>query len=310
MAVENGFQRFGDVGNGIDVVQFARRDDGREQRPVFGADFVADKRRFKAFKLEGHGVQGERQMGRSNSMEAVQLYLKDVVVPVLYEHDREGLDQRGTCTLLERGSNVYLLSAKHVFDGLEAQKLRIPTNPTGPNLITLWPFDIITSNDTDDIILLKLNFDVAARAREGWQIVTSEKCRGPKPGALFVISGFPTQLNRRKGGLLGGSLVSTYALLLKDIPQEAQEPVHPEHDLFFQYEETGTDHTGNERSFPKLYGVSGAAIWELDIPTPDALWVPAKALHLVGIETDAFHYKYVRGKHWRLIEGLLETVQD
>ena len=41
MAVEDGLKRFGDVGDGIDVIEFARRGDGREQRPIFGPDLGA-----------------------------------------------------------------------------------------------------------------------------------------------------------------------------------------------------------------------------------------------------------------------------
>ena len=50
MAIENGLQCLGDVGDGVNVVQFARRDDGREQRPVFGADLVSGEQRILARK--------------------------------------------------------------------------------------------------------------------------------------------------------------------------------------------------------------------------------------------------------------------
>jgi len=50
MAVEDGMKRFGDVGDGINVVEFARRDDGREQRPIFGPDLVSGEQRILARK--------------------------------------------------------------------------------------------------------------------------------------------------------------------------------------------------------------------------------------------------------------------
>ena len=50
MAVENGLERIGDVGDGINVIEFARRDDGREQRPIFGPDFVSGEQRVLARK--------------------------------------------------------------------------------------------------------------------------------------------------------------------------------------------------------------------------------------------------------------------
>jgi hypothetical protein len=41
MALENGFQCFGDVGDWVNVVEFTGRDDRREERPIFGADLGA-----------------------------------------------------------------------------------------------------------------------------------------------------------------------------------------------------------------------------------------------------------------------------
>ena len=50
MAFENGLERFGDVGDGINVAEFARRDDGREQRPIFGLDLVSGEQCILARK--------------------------------------------------------------------------------------------------------------------------------------------------------------------------------------------------------------------------------------------------------------------
>ena len=50
MAFENGFQCFGDVGDGINVIQFARRDDRREEGPILGADLVSNEQRVLARK--------------------------------------------------------------------------------------------------------------------------------------------------------------------------------------------------------------------------------------------------------------------
>ena len=48
--------RFGDVGDGINVAEFARRDDGREQRPIFGLDLVSGEQCILARK--SHGSDG------------------------------------------------------------------------------------------------------------------------------------------------------------------------------------------------------------------------------------------------------------
>ena len=43
MSVDDSVEGFGEVGNGIDVVEPAGGHDGREQRPIFGSDFMASK---------------------------------------------------------------------------------------------------------------------------------------------------------------------------------------------------------------------------------------------------------------------------
>ena len=50
MALENGFQCFGCVGDWVNVVQFARRDDRREQGPIFGPDLASGEQRILARK--------------------------------------------------------------------------------------------------------------------------------------------------------------------------------------------------------------------------------------------------------------------
>jgi hypothetical protein len=41
MAVQNGMQCFRDIGDWVDVIELTRRDDRREQRPIFGTDLMS-----------------------------------------------------------------------------------------------------------------------------------------------------------------------------------------------------------------------------------------------------------------------------
>jgi hypothetical protein len=243
---------------------------------------------------------------RAELMTAVQEYLKNVVVPVLYDDPAQGLDQKGTCTLIGVDQDIYLLSAQHVFKDLHAQRLKIPANVHGPDLIELWPFEIIESgNSDDDIILLKLNALASDMARSGWQIVDRDQCRPPNQDALFVIGGYPSALLKQSGELLGGTLVISYVERIGGVPHGAKEPVSQDIDLFFEYKAEGTNMLGLVVQTPRLNGVSGGAIWELDNPRKNSIWAPKTALHLVGIQTGAFHFSYARGKSWTLISEKL-----
>jgi hypothetical protein len=80
-------------------------------------------------------MEGQMTIARSESMTAIQEHLKNVVIPVLYDDATQGLDQKGTCTLIDVGHDIYLLSAQHVFEGVHHERLKIPANVYGPNLI-------------------------------------------------------------------------------------------------------------------------------------------------------------------------------
>jgi hypothetical protein len=178
-------------------------------------------------------MEGQMTIARSESMTAIQEHLKNVVIPVLYDDATQGLDQKGTCTLIDVGHDIYLLSAQHVFEGVHHERLKIPANVYGPKLIELWPFDLISStNADDDIILLKMNTSASEVARCGWQIVEKDRCRPPSQDALFAISGYPSCLLNRSGGLLGGALVTSYVERMAEIPHGATEPVNKNIDLF------------------------------------------------------------------------------
>ena len=56
MPVEDGAEGFSDIGDRIDIVQLAGGDDGGEERPVLGADFVTGEQ--SVFSRQGHRADG------------------------------------------------------------------------------------------------------------------------------------------------------------------------------------------------------------------------------------------------------------
>lgn len=148
----------------------------------------------------------ENQMAQREAfMTAIQEYLKTRIVPVLYDHPDRGLTPIGTSTLLNTGNELFLLSAQHVFEDKQAERLRIPDNIQGPGVIDIWPFDV-AANDDDDIIICRLNDTTAERARAGWDVVNVERCRAPQSDETFIVGGYPDCLIKHRGPLVGGAL--------------------------------------------------------------------------------------------------------
>ena len=56
MSIEDGFERRGNVGDGIDVAQLAGRDDGGKQRPIFRSDLMTGEERI--LPCQSHGSDG------------------------------------------------------------------------------------------------------------------------------------------------------------------------------------------------------------------------------------------------------------
>jgi hypothetical protein len=56
MTGDDGFERFGDVGDGVHIVELAGGHDGREQGPVVGPDFMTGEERV--FSGQAHRPDG------------------------------------------------------------------------------------------------------------------------------------------------------------------------------------------------------------------------------------------------------------
>lgn len=241
-----------------------------------------------------------------NAMSALETNLKNVVVPVLEDKPDRDINQIGTSTLISHNDKTILLSAMHVFDRVEALQIAVPSDCMGSRVVPLWPFEIVVSDDkNDDLIALVLNGAVSNELRTGWRVINSHDCASPRGDQAYAISGYPSKLVKKFGPKMGGTLVTAYTDLMSSAPANAIAPVD-ERDIFFEYNEEATRGDGTTIRSPRLQGVSGAGIWEIQVPNGKEFWTPQNALTLVGVETDTRHFEYIRGKTWKtVVERLL-----
>lgn len=243
-----------------------------------------------------------------NLMSALETHLSRVVVPILQDYPIKGLDQTGTGTLLEHGDRLYLLTARHTFDGVPAEQIKVPDNPYGPGLVALWPFEIIESeDDVDDVIVLKLNKDCTKRLRSAWTTIPLAQCADMDldEDHALAVAGYPSKAGVRDGNMIGGTFVVSYTDIMVEAPVGAEGPLRPTFDMFLRYEATGTRSDDIVMASPRMGGVSGAAIWDIKLPDVDSMWAPSTCLRLVGVQTDTKHFEYLRGLNWRIIRERL-----
>jgi hypothetical protein len=170
-------------------------------------------------------------------MRAVERFTAHVTIPVLYD-DPRAVDQIGTATLFKVDERLFLVTAAHLFDDKDPARFSIPTLPS-PQLQTLGKFSLLKpTEEVVDIAVLELQEETTiSRLTTGWwRPLTLENVAPAFSSGVFALCGYPSERAVRRGGLIGGSLITAYTERLPEIPEDAEAPVRPELDLFFHYD--------------------------------------------------------------------------
>lgn len=241
---------------------------------------------------------------------AISEFLKHVVVPLIYELPDGRVDQVGTGALFRDGQNVFLTTARHIFENTDKASFAVPENPLRGDFVRL-SFEFFTPKDPPsqdiDIAVLRLTApEVFQQLEAGWRFLTRNNAAPASPQGTFLISGYPSSRAVIKGQSIGGSFNTIYTERISDLPTNAAPPVDSDLDMFFHYDTEAEGLDGGSVKTPDLPGVSGSSIWEYN-DVSNGLWTPEKALKVVGIETSWKKGEYVRGKTWRYLEYIFDN---
>lgn len=241
---------------------------------------------------------------------AIERFTLSVTIPILLDFD-DKLVLHATGTLFKSQDKHFIVTARHVFDGLlQPENLAYPEAPMGGPTHTFGKFEIIKPEQEhiDVAIMLLLEPHTIAKLIKSWQFLSLESIGTPRddaPEGSFFVAGYPQKLTEPVGGWLSGKFVTAYTQRMPVAPQEAEAPVLPELDLFFDYNKRATLINGEEIDTPKLPGVSGASIWQARESTP-GIWSPESAFRVVGVQSAFVHSKYMRAKSWWAVAKVLE----
>jgi len=242
-------------------------------------------------------------------MDALAEYTKQITVPILYD-DPTKRDQVGTGTMFDVCDRLFLVTAAHLFDKIDPTGFSIPSNPIrDPDPQTIGSFEVYRATDPSiDIAVLELHDpNTIARLRQGWHILTLDNASIASPAGVFALCGYPSERARRKGNMIGGSLVTIYSERLPHTPPRALQPVDPRLDLFFNYEDTATGTDGVELITPHLGGTSGASVWEYrDAGT--TFWTPQRVFRIVGVQSSFRKGEYFRANSWEYVWGIFRAI--
>jgi hypothetical protein len=122
----------------------------------------------------------------------------------------------------------------------------------------------------------------------------------------FAPIGYPSELLKPRGGMLGGTLFTMYTEGLRKPPGDVEDPVVEGLDLFFQYERETEDLEGRSATAPKLHGCSGASVWEYREPENMSVWTAEQCLKVVGVQASFFGKgKWFRAKDWSYVRKMI-----
>ena len=241
---------------------------------------------------------------------AIERFLTARTVPLAYEGD-EGPTVRGTGSFYRTGNDLFLVTAAHVFDGIDPSRLGVPDRPSGN--VSIWNLDDIRvyhPKDTDnfDVAVVRfLNPNFIARVASSWESVhESEVIVDTTAIAEFLIAGYPAVTVASKNGTL--TPAPMLQLFTKRFEGKADPPT-ADFELLLRYGRKARALFGDELSTPALGGVSGALVYA-KCKINSSVWSPEAVLRPVGVQVSMKHDQYVRVKSWVLIHRLIELIRE
>lgn len=240
----------------------------------------------------------------SENQIAVQEFLKRVVVPILHETQPGRVQQIGSGFLFARDDDLFLVTARHLFDDFAADGFLVPGDPIRGDVLRL---SFVLACPTDpgiDIAILRLtDAEVIAKLRSVWTILDDRNTGVASHRGVFIICGFAAARQTAGPDGVSGSFNAIYTERTESIPHNAKLPIEPDLDLFLHYDTDAEAVDGTTMPTPDLPGFSGSAIWEYC--EVEGLWTPARALRVVGLQVAWLSGEYARGKAWRYAAHLI-----
>ncbi|MCF8033952.1 MAG: hypothetical protein K9K66_14190 [Desulfarculaceae bacterium] len=261
--------------------------------------------------------------------ELVQKRLNSVCVPLAYEIDgQESSVVRGTGSLFDLDGHIFLITAEHVLQGVNFNKIGVPVyDPVRPisvnvdengkpyylegaSIATLGKGEIHSIESIDLAFCELLNEKVISVLRENY-IFLGYDCLGePTRQGNIVVAGWANSLAVKVGNRTAQKLFY-FETQLTHTPEKTDqmEAIEP-YDFFMPYDEI-EEIGGAPREAFNLHGISGGAVWQIDPAIPrDRLWTAGRAMKFVGVEKSVLKGQFIKGTKVAAIPYLFESIDD
>lgn len=237
-------------------------------------------------------------------MKAIKPYLERTAIPVLAEKNGEPFPH-GTATLYTENNRYFLITAAHVVEGLEDQ-ICVPLSANG-KIVTIGRHLGITPKERpglDAAVLELKENELINDLKSFWKFIGPENYSLPRQENDAILYGYPIAAAECSGGnIIQSDLMITTFPLESRPPASDPEPT----DIFFKLRTATKRYNGEEVTIPRLNGMSGSAVWQWS-KTVEGLWLPDRALKIVGIQQSALHGKWARATGWTIVRMMLDEL--
>lgn len=229
----------------------------------------------------------------------------------LFRANGEDADHLATGTFIAVAGKRILLTARHILDTCKPEDVAIATSPEGSSLRTLGnlvvhrPIDLHDS-EIDIVGIEVLDQETINIIETGWRVIDMEIGDEANASGEVVLIGYPSATLSKMDMRITGRPSGIITALMQNAPVNSTPPVNPTLDLFLELPREAIIAGGLIVDIPHIGGMSGCAIWQLREPAEEELWLPDRALRLIGIQSSARPGNYFRGKRWAYIRNLLE----
>lgn len=238
-------------------------------------------------------------------------------LPIISTQTRSGLAEiHGTGVLYDDGGRLFLITAAHLYGkGVDLTQFAVPLSLESREIWTLGSIDrhVPECDERFDVMALEIKTPhVAAKLRAGWGVLDCKQVDLPTPSTAtsYIVTGYPHALSQTTPDQLFGTHLSIYTPMLPTVPTNAKLPVDAGIDLFLLCDKSAKTLAGTLVELPKLHGISGGPLWQLQEPAPGVAWAPNNVLRMVGVIASYRASEYVRAKSWSLAAKILAIVRQ
>ncbi|MFZ0888876.1 MAG: hypothetical protein WA005_10520 [Candidatus Binataceae bacterium] len=144
-------------------------------------------------------MSGSRQLTEFNKLEwgAIWLFLYQHAVPLIVEKDEEQFIHGTGSFFRSKSGKIFMITAAHVFQGIDPNNLGIPLGPYRTGCSTLGPGTIHSTAKTEvsdvDIAVFPVTASEILEKME-WECLTARNVAALRPMSVmneFLIFGYP-----------------------------------------------------------------------------------------------------------------------